>query len=118
MKQGPSVTVYWLLASRKELRQGRKLSVSQETCSCIVTLQRGVWHLQAPRIEGTVTCFVAVYAIFVLPDFPASTRWLIEERRLALRRMKEDVGVGDQGEGHMGYASLRRIGKYGRSLSR
>ncbi|KAF8138535.1 MFS general substrate transporter [Boletus edulis] len=54
-------------------------------------------------IEGALTCFVAVCAIFILPDFPASTRWLTEEeRRLALRRMKEDVGVGDQGETETG----------------
>lgn len=41
--------------------------------------------------------------MFILPDFPDSTRWLTEEeRRLALRRMKEDVGVGDQGETETG----------------
>ncbi|KAF8450458.1 major facilitator superfamily domain-containing protein [Boletus edulis BED1] len=54
-------------------------------------------------IEGALTCFVAVCAIFILPDFPATTRWLTEEeRRLAVRRMKEDVGVGDQGETETG----------------
>lgn len=43
--------------------------------------------------------FIAVCAIFILPDFPATTRWLTpEERALALRRMEEDVGVGDQNE--------------------
>ena len=42
---------------------------------------------------------VAVLAIFILPDFPSTTRWLTpEERALALRRMAEDVGVGDQDE--------------------
>lgn len=50
-----------------------------------------------------MTCFVAVGAIFILPDFPDSTPWLTEEeRRLALRRMKEDVGVGDQDETETG----------------
>jgi hypothetical protein len=43
--------------------------------------------------------FVATVAIFVLPDFPTNTRWLTdEERRLALRRLEEDAGVGDQQE--------------------
>ncbi|KAL0950044.1 hypothetical protein HGRIS_010052 [Hohenbuehelia grisea] len=50
-------------------------------------------------IEGALTIFVAVCAIFILPDFPATTKWLSPlERRLALRRMEEDVGVGDQDE--------------------
>ncbi|KAH0839991.1 MFS general substrate transporter [Lanmaoa asiatica] len=54
-------------------------------------------------IEGALTCFVAFCALFILPDFPASTRWLTEEeRRLALRRMKEDVGIGDQNETERG----------------
>ncbi|KAG9083218.1 hypothetical protein FRC07_013978, partial [Ceratobasidium sp. 392] len=39
-------------------------------------------------IEGALTMGVAVAAIFILPDFPGTTRWLSpEERRLA-----EDVG--------------------------
>ncbi|KAJ8474746.1 hypothetical protein ONZ45_g15847 [Pleurotus djamor] len=50
-------------------------------------------------IEGALTIFVAVLAIFILPDFPTTTPWLSPmERRLAMRRMEEDVGVGDQGE--------------------
>ncbi|KAI4520838.1 MFS general substrate transporter, partial [Schizophyllum commune Loenen D] len=50
-------------------------------------------------IEGALTMAVAVIAIFILPDFPSTTRWLTpEERALALRRMAEDVGVGDQDE--------------------
>jgi len=50
-------------------------------------------------IEGALTIFIAVCAIFILPDFPTTTRWLTpEERALALRRMEEDVGVGDQNE--------------------
>jgi len=54
-------------------------------------------------VEGALTCFVAVCAIFILPDFPNNTRWLTEEeRRLILKRMEEDVGVGDQGETETG----------------
>ncbi|KIP07693.1 hypothetical protein PHLGIDRAFT_127467 [Phlebiopsis gigantea 11061_1 CR5-6] len=52
-------------------------------------------------IEGTLTIFVAFCAIFILPDFPATTRrrWLSEEEsRLAMRRMEEDAGVGDESE--------------------
>lgn len=40
---------------------------------------------------------VAIVAIFILPDFPATTKWLKpEERRLAELRMAEDAGVGDE----------------------
>ncbi|KAI1786687.1 MFS general substrate transporter [Ganoderma leucocontextum] len=54
-------------------------------------------------IEGALTVFVAICAIFILPDFPTTTRWLTdEERRLALRRMEEDAGVGDEGETETG----------------
>lgn len=50
-------------------------------------------------IEGSLTVFFAICAIFILPDFPSTTRWLSPlERKLALLRMEEDVGVGDQGE--------------------
>ncbi|KAK0468247.1 MFS general substrate transporter [Desarmillaria tabescens] len=50
-------------------------------------------------IEGSLTVFVAILAIFILPDFPATTKWLSPlERQLAIQRMEEDVGVGDQNE--------------------
>ncbi|PVG04130.1 MFS general substrate transporter [Serendipita vermifera] len=48
-------------------------------------------------IEGALTVAVAIVAVFILPDFPATTRWLTpEERRLAEMRMEEDAGVGDE----------------------
>jgi hypothetical protein len=48
-------------------------------------------------IEGALTVAVAIIAVFILPDFPATTRWLSpEERRLAEMRMEEDAGVGDE----------------------
>ncbi|KAF8897491.1 MFS general substrate transporter [Infundibulicybe gibba] len=54
-------------------------------------------------IEGALTIAIAVAAIFILPDFPSTTKWLTpEERALALRRMEEDVGVGDQDETEKG----------------
>ncbi|KAJ7095326.1 MFS general substrate transporter [Mycena belliarum] len=56
-------------------------------------------------IEGSLTIFVAVLAIFILPDFPATSKWLSpEERELAMLRMTEDAGVGDQSETEHGGA--------------
>jgi len=50
-------------------------------------------------IEGALTITIAVVAMFILPDFPTTTRWLSpQERTLAMRRMEEDAGVGDQEE--------------------
>jgi MFS family permease len=50
-------------------------------------------------IEGALTIAVAIIAIFILPDFPTTTRWLSqEERALAIRRAEEDAGVGDEAE--------------------
>ncbi|KAF8609699.1 MFS general substrate transporter [Ceratobasidium sp. AG-I] len=44
-------------------------------------------------IEGALTIAVAVVAVFILPDFPSTTRWLSPmERRLAEVRMAEDAG--------------------------
>ena len=43
-----------------------------------------------------IQCFVAVLAIFILPDFPHNTKWLSPlERRLAEVRMAEEVGESD-----------------------
>lgn len=56
-------------------------------------------------IEGALTIFVAMCAIFILPDFPTtSSRWLSPlEARLAEKRMEEDyVGIGDQEETEKG----------------
>ncbi|KZT29316.1 MFS general substrate transporter [Neolentinus lepideus HHB14362 ss-1] len=49
-------------------------------------------------IEGALTVFFAICAIFVLPDFPSTTHgWLSPlEIRLAEKRMEEDVGIGDE----------------------
>jgi sugar phosphate permease len=50
-------------------------------------------------IEGALTVFVAIVAIFILPDFPATSRFLTpQERALAEKRMAEDVGVGDENQ--------------------
>ena len=46
-------------------------------------------------IEGTLTFGVALIAIFLLPDFPLTTRWLTpDERKLAHERIERDtVGI-------------------------
>lgn len=47
-------------------------------------------------IEGVITVFVGLLAMFILPDFPGTTWWLTEsERKLAQYRLKRDVGVED-----------------------
>ena len=54
-------------------------------------------------IEGSLTIFVALWAIFILPDFPSTTRWLSpDERCLAMKRMEEDAGVGDEKQTEQG----------------
>ena len=53
-------------------------------------------------VEGSLTVLVAILAMFVLPDFPETTKrgWLTEkEIRLAIQRMKED---SDESEDHDG----------------
>ncbi|ORY28046.1 major facilitator superfamily domain-containing protein [Naematelia encephala] len=49
-------------------------------------------------IEGALTMFFAIVAVFMLPDFPHNTRWGFspEERKVAQIRMMEDVGEVDQ----------------------
>lgn len=43
-------------------------------------------------IEGSLTVAIALGAFFVLPDFPANTRWLTDqERQLAMWRMEVDA---------------------------
>ncbi|KAI0036737.1 MFS general substrate transporter [Vararia minispora EC-137] len=45
-------------------------------------------------LEGALTMFVGVCAIFILPDFPQTSRRLLsdEEHRLAILRLEADVG--------------------------
>ena len=46
-----------------------------------------------------MTVAVAIIAIFILPDFPTTTTWLTPaERELAITRMSEDAGIGDESE--------------------
>ena len=60
------------------------------------TLGQAAWRWLF-YIEGATTVAVAIVAVFVLPDFPVTTRWLTPaERRLAELRMEEDAGVIDE----------------------
>ena len=43
-------------------------------------------------IEGSVTVAIALVAIFILPDFPANTKWLTDqERQMAMWRLERDA---------------------------
>lgn len=43
-------------------------------------------------IEGSITVAIALAAMFVLPDFPANTKWLTDqERQLAMWRLEADA---------------------------
>ncbi|EMR62640.1 putative allantoate permease protein [Eutypa lata UCREL1] len=55
-------------------------------------------------IEGVITIGVAVSSIFILPNYPATTKWLSpEERAYAQWRLIEDAGEADS----VGAASLK-----------
>jgi sugar phosphate permease len=63
----------------------------------ILSGMNGVGHLQSWRwlfiIEGLVTVVVGTIAIFVLPDFPSTTKWLtLEEKVVAQGRLAADAG--------------------------
>ncbi|KAG0697636.1 major facilitator superfamily domain-containing protein [Suillus ampliporus] len=54
------------------------------------TLGQAAWRWLF-YIEGSITIFVAICAMFILPDFPHNTRWLTpEEQALAISRLTED----------------------------
>ncbi|KAL2824946.1 major facilitator superfamily domain-containing protein [Aspergillus cavernicola] len=47
-------------------------------------------------IEGAITIFIAMIAVFILPNFPRTTTWLSEEeKQLAAWRLEEDIGEDD-----------------------
>ena len=69
-------------------------------CSFRWTLQLTFIRRWLFYIEGALTVFFALISIFILPDFPSTSKWLSPlERRLAEKRLEEDVGVGDKDEG-------------------
>ncbi|KAK6366323.1 hypothetical protein LTS17_010829 [Exophiala oligosperma] len=51
-------------------------------------------------IEGVLTIAIAGIAVFVLPDYPSTTRWLsTEEKRIAEGRLAIDAGLSAQETG-------------------
>jgi hypothetical protein len=51
-------------------------------------------------IEGSVTVLVAIFAMFILPNFPHNTKWLTpEERSLAISRLVDDGHARIDGPG-------------------
>jgi sugar phosphate permease len=63
------------------------------------SLGRAAWRWLF-YIEGALTVGVAIVAIFILPDFPSTTKWLTPaERRLAELRMEEDAKAVDEASG-------------------
>jgi type II secretory pathway pseudopilin PulG len=50
-------------------------------------------------IEGAATVVVALATAFIIPDWPATTKWLSEdEKALAVTRLIEDAGEEEEGE--------------------
>ena len=59
-------------------------------------------------IEGVVTIPVAVFAMFILPDYPATTKWLTdEERKLAIARLVEEANERDDHEKSSNWEGLK-----------
>jgi hypothetical protein len=55
-------------------------------------------------IEGSITVFIAILAVLVLPDWPTTTRWLSEtERAVAEWRLIKDAGQVDEDDESWSY---------------
>lgn len=53
-------------------------------------------------LEGTVTIGLSIFSIFILPDFPSTTRWLSErEKAIAMYRLRESSGSLDEKRGSL-----------------
>ena len=68
----------------------------------------GVRGLEAWRwlfiIEGSITVFIALCAILILPDWPSTTRWLNDtERAVAEWRLIKDAGQVDEDDESWSY---------------
>lgn len=58
-------------------------------------------------LEGTATVGLSVFAMFILPDFPSTTKWLSErEKAIAMYRLRESSGSLDEKRGSI-LAGLR-----------
>ncbi|CAI7627156.1 unnamed protein product [Penicillium manginii] len=59
-------------------------------------------------IEGSITVFIALCAVFILPDWPSNTRWLTpKERAVAEWRLISDAGQIDEDDGNWSYGFKR-----------
>ncbi|KAK3343442.1 major facilitator superfamily domain-containing protein [Lasiosphaeria hispida] len=59
-------------------------------------------------IEGVITIFVAMIAVFVLPDYPSTTTWLSEEERaFASWRLLADINEADEAKAKGTLAGLK-----------
>ncbi|KAE9407362.1 MFS general substrate transporter [Gymnopus androsaceus JB14] len=48
-------------------------------------------------IEGSITMFIGLNTMWLLPDYPVNTRWVSpQERRLAQARLADDAGEADK----------------------
>lgn len=67
-------------------------------------------------VEGAITMFIAILAVFILPDLPSNTRGFSqEELAVAQLRMIEDVGEADEdAEGQGAVAGLMMALKDGK----
>ncbi|KAL1405686.1 hypothetical protein Q8F55_007352 [Vanrija albida] len=53
-------------------------------------------------VEGLITVFFAAMAFFVLPNYPATTKWLTdEERELAIRRLQSGSNTEEEHVSHL-----------------
>lgn len=56
-----------------------------------------LWLTSASIIEGSITVGIAMASYFVLPNFPATTKWLTpQERQIAQWRLEVDAGEADE----------------------
>lgn len=65
----------------------------------------GVWHQPSWRwlfiIESLTTIILAMCAMFILPDYPQTTRWLTNaEKSLAMSRLERSSSINDTNSGH------------------
>lgn len=64
-------------------------------------------------IEGSITVFVAMLAVLILPDYPSNTRWLSsKERAVAEWRLIRDAGQVDEDEESWGYGFKAAFGDW------
>ncbi|KAH8078006.1 putative nicotinamide mononucleotide permease [Filobasidium floriforme] len=48
-------------------------------------------------LEGGITILAAFISMFILPDYPATTRWLsLREKAISVYRLEKDTGVRDE----------------------